>query len=137
MRIPIVSLTAAGAAAAAAAFLALPGVTAANDEAPRWQQARAVGEAESCIPLRSIRNTRVRDDRTIDFYMNGRRIYRNTLPQDCGGLGFDRAFSYRTSLSQLCSTDIITVLPQPITNSIPGPSCGLGEFTPIELPDRG
>ncbi len=102
-----------------------------------WQEARVVGTAESCIPLRSIRNTRVHDDRTIDFHMNNGRIYRNTLPYDCGNLGFEEAFSYETSLSRLCSTDIITVLQQPIRSGLNGPRCGLGEFTPIELAGRG
>jgi len=121
-------------AAAATAALSIP-AAAAQDEAEEWQRAIPVGEAVSCVPLRQIRNTEVHDDRTIDFHMTGGRTYRNTLPHDCGGLGFDEAFSYRTSLSQLCSTDIITVIRQPL-NSIQGPSCGLGEFQPIETAER-
>jgi len=90
---------------------------------------RPVGDAVDCIPLHSIRNTRVRDDRTIDFYMDGRKVYRNTLPNSCPQLGFEEKFSYKTSLSQLCSVDIITVLHSAPLMS--GASCGLGKFQPI------
>ena len=90
---------------------------------------RPVGDAVDCIPLHSIRNTRVRDDRTIDFYMDGRKVYRNTLPNSCPQLGFEEKFLYKTSLSQLCSVDIITVLTSPGISQ--GASCGLGKFQPI------
>jgi uncharacterized protein DUF6491 len=99
-----------------------------------WQEARPVGEPVNCISLSRIRNTRVHDDRTIDFHMNGGQIYRNTLPHRCSGLGFEEAFSYETSLSQLCSTDIITVV-RTGGGGISGPSCGLGQFQPIEFPE--
>lgn len=122
-------------AAAALVALTIPAASSAEDELPRWQQARSVGTAENCIPLSRIRNTRVHDDRTIDFHMNGGQVYRNTLPHGCSGLGFEEAFSYRTSLSSLCSTDIITVVRT--GGSLNGPSCGLGSFEPIELPARG
>jgi hypothetical protein len=87
------------------------------------------GKAVDCIPLHVIRSTRVRDDRTIDFYTNGNKVYRNTLPNSCPQLGFEEKFSYKTSLSQLCSVDIITVLHSPPLMS--GASCGLGKFQPI------
>jgi hypothetical protein len=87
------------------------------------------GKPESCIPLQSIRETRVRDDKTIDFYMRNRQVYRNTLPNSCPQLGFEERFSYATSQSQLCSTDIITVLQSPgLTRGV---SCGLGQFQPV------
>ncbi|WP_404366237.1 hypothetical protein AB5I39_10475 [Sphingomonas sp. MMS24-J45] len=94
--------------------------------------AAEVGKPESCIQLRQIRETRVHGDRTIDFIMQGRKVYRNTLPNACPGLGFEERFTYETSLSQLCSVDIITVL-----YSTPalqrGASCGLGAFQPVTL----
>ena len=87
------------------------------------------GKPESCIPLQNIRETRVRDDQTIDFYMRGGQVYRNVLPNQCPQLGFEERYSYATSLSELCSTDIITVL----FSSPPyrGASCGLGQFQPV------
>lgn len=93
--------------------------------------ATPAGKALSCIPIRQIRETRVHGDRVIDFHMGGNRVYRNELPYACSGLGFEERFSYKTSLSQLCSTDIITVLRSPPT--IQGPSCGLGQFQPVTL----
>ena len=84
---------------------------------------------QSCVQLSQIREARVVNDRTIDFYLSGRQVLRNTLPNACPGLGFERAFTYSTSLSQLCSVDIITVI---IQGGGPqrGASCGLGSFVP-------
>lgn len=95
---------------------------------------RVTGPDQSCIPLTHFNETRVRDGRTIDFLSpTGHRGWRNVLPQSCPGLGFERAFSYKTSLSQLCSTDIIYVLERTGGDLRPGAGCGLGSFTPIEL----
>ena len=114
------------AATLAAALLAGPGD--ARDKSA-WRAARPDGKPVSCVQLRQIRETRVRDDSTIDFYMLGGKVYRNTLPNSCPQLGFEERFSYATSLSQLCSVDIITVLySSPPTR---GASCGLGQFQPV------
>jgi hypothetical protein len=107
------------------------GQTAAATGKDAWKAARPVGKPESCIPIAQIRESRVRDDSTIDFYTVGRRVYRNVLPHSCPSLGFEKAFSYATSLSQLCSTDIITVLHQG-GGRVRGASCGLGQFQPVE-----
>ena len=88
------------------------------------------GKPVSCVYIPSIQNTEVRDDRTIDFIMNGNKVYRNTLPNSCPSLGFERRFMYKTSLSQLCSVDIITVLYNS-PNLSRGASCGLGKFQPM------
>ncbi|WP_176590947.1 hypothetical protein [Sphingobium sp. EM0848] len=89
------------------------------------------GKPVDCVQITSIRSTDVRDDRTIDFIMNGNKVYRNTLPNSCPSLGFEKRFMYKTSLSQLCSVDIITVLYQ--TNGLQrGASCGLGSFQPMQ-----
>ena len=92
----------------------------------------AKGEAADCINIRSIRSTNVRDDKTIDFMMNGSKVYRNTLPYSCPSLGFEKRFLYKTSVSQLCSVDIITVLWNNGPGLQPGASCGLGKFQPME-----
>ena len=88
-----------------------------------------VATGQSCVQLNQIREARVVNDRTIDFYLSGREVLRNTLPNACPGLGLERAFTYSTSLSQLCSVDIITVI---IQGGGPqrGASCGLGSFVP-------
>ena len=94
--------------------------------------ATPVGEPRTCIPLRPMRETRVRSDRVIDFVATGRRVYRVTLPRPCPGLGFEERFTYSTSLSQLCSQDIITVLRQ-AGGVQRGASCGLAPFQPVRL----
>ncbi len=91
----------------------------------------ADGKPVDCIQINTIRQTNVRDDRTIDFILNGNKVYRNTLPNSCPSLGFERRFMYRTSLSQLCSVDVVTVLHNS-PNLMPGASCGLGEFQPMK-----
>ena len=102
---------------------------AAKQDKDAWKAAKPAGKAESCINLRQIRESRVRDDQTIDFYMTGGKVYRSILPNRCPQLGFEQRFSYKTSLSQLCSTDIITVLMDPGLTR--GASCGLGKFQPV------
>lgn len=117
-------------------MFALQPLALAQDKAQKKSKvppAEITGKPVSCINLSQIRNTAVRDDRTIDFIMSGGRVYRNELPNQCGSLGFDRAFSYSTSLTQLCNVDIITVLQNVGGGLMPGASCGLGEFTPVKL----
>ena len=108
------------------------GTTATDGHRRDVPAATPTGPAVSCIPLVAIRESQVRDDWTIDFRTAGNKWYRNTLPYRCNSLGFERAFSYATSLSQLCNTDIITVI---ATGGGGGPrgSCGLGSFQPVEL----
>jgi hypothetical protein len=107
------------------------------DKPPRTAQAMIPdGEPQACVQISQIRSTRVIDDQTIDFQMRSGRILRNTLPNRCPGLGFERAFSYRTSIPQLCNVDIITVVVQGGGPQI-GASCGLGMFVPVKpAPDE-
>jgi len=87
------------------------------------------GKPVNCVQPSRIRETRVRDDSTIDFYMIGGQVYRNKLPQSCPQLGFEERFGYETSINQLCSVDIIHVLMT--SPPMRGASCGLGQFQPI------
>ena len=98
-------------AAATLAILAIAPADAARDRKAEVAALTPIpgAKALSCVQLSAIRETRVRDDSTIDFYMRGGQIYRNALPNSCPELGFEESFSYSTSLSQLCSVDIITV----------------------------
>ncbi len=95
--------------------------------------AQAIGPAVRCIPITMISSTRIRNDYTIDFMGAGNKVWRNTLTGRCPGLKSADAFSYRTSLSQLCNTDIIRVLDRVGGTPQPGASCGLGEFVPVKL----
>jgi hypothetical protein len=117
-------------AALLTAVAALPATAARKKDAP---VATPNGEAINCLSTIQIRETRVRDDSTIDFYTNGGKVYRNTLPYSCPGLGAREGFSYSTSTSQLCSVDIITVLRQFGGTPQRGASCGLGKFQPVTI----
>ena len=93
---------------------------------------RAVGEPKSCVTISSIRSTKVIDNNIIDFRMAGGKTYRNTLPQSCPGLKFEDRFSYRTSLNQLCSVDIVRVVHDYGGQLTEGAGCGLGKFQQVE-----
>ena len=114
--------------AAAVLAVAAPALARDRDAVP---EATPTGPARSCVSIVQLQQSLVRSDRVIDFDVGGGRYYRNTLPNDCPGLNSERRFAYQTSLSQLCSTDIITVF----STSPPmrGASCGLGEFQPVTI----
>jgi hypothetical protein len=97
--------------------------------------ARVVGEPVSCIQLNQIRETRIRDDWTIDFIGNGDRVWRNTLTNRCPGLRAENAITYETSLTQLCNVDIVYVLQNFAGRPQRGPACSIGQFVPVELAD--
>lgn len=95
-----------------------------------------IGEAQNCISRSRIRSTDVIDDQTIDFKMINGDIYRNKLPNKCSGLGFEEAFSYRTSTPQLCNVDIIRVLDNTAGRLDTRGACGLGKFQEIKKTKR-
>lgn len=122
-------------AAAATALLLTPFALSARAERPRpvpSPAAKPNGPPVSCIPLAQVNETRVRDDWTIDFISHGKRGWRNNLRDRCPGLRAANAITYATSLSQLCTTDVVYTLEQ-----TPGPrrgiACNLGQFVPVEL----
>jgi hypothetical protein len=108
-----------------------------SSKASRAPAAKVVGDPQSCIPISQIRGSKVRDDFTIDFDMAGSKTYRNTLPHSCPGLGSEQAFTYETSLTQLCNTDIIYVLRRIGGDYQRGAGCGLGSFVPVEIVKKG
>lgn len=100
---------------------------------PVRPEAKITGEPVNCLPRSRFRETRIRDDWTIDFMRDSRTGWRNTLPHRCSGLRSNNSFGYRTSINQVCSTDIVHVLVN--TGGAPsrGTACGLGQFVPIEI----
>jgi hypothetical protein len=97
--------------------------------------AKPIGPPQNCVQIANIQQTRVIDNKTIDFIMKDGRVLRNTLPNSCPPLGIMKSFGYKTSQAQLCNVDIITVITQgagPVRSN----SCGLGMFTPIEAPPK-
>ena len=115
----------------ALALLAITGPATAGKDRKAVPNATPIGKPISCVQLTQVRSTKVHGDKIIDFHMTGGKVYRNELPMACSPLGFEDRFSYKSSMNQLCSSDIITVIQTP--PSIPGPSCGLGKFQPVEL----
>lgn len=91
-------------------------------------------ETTDCIDLIRIDRSEVVDDQTILFHMKGGKIWKNTLPYKCPRLGFEKAFSHKTSINRLCSVDIITVLDT--SARMPGASCGLGKFEAYTPPPK-
>ncbi len=112
------------------AQVSTPTVDAVSDVAP--------GKIVSCLQLSRVDSTTVLDDKTIIFKMRGGtpRYYKNTLPYKCSQLGFEKAFSYKTSTNQICNVDIITVLLNFGGGLQQGSSCGLGKFVPYTPPPR-
>lgn len=118
------------------ACLQLPAATLlAQEVAPAATGQAAGGGGLNCIPLKRIQNTRVLDDRTILFEMTGNETLVNRLPHRCPGLGFEKSFGYKTSISQLCSQDIIWVVTHMGSGLDRGASCGLGRFEPYVAPE--
>ncbi len=120
----------------ALAALPLAGCMAENrpDDRPAVSPAaRVTGPAQSCIPLAQMRETRIRDDWTIDFISSGRKGWRNTLTTRCAGLRAADAITYETSLTQLCSADIVYVLDRIGGTPQRGAACSIGQFVPVEL----
>lgn len=88
------------------------------------------GPPVNCITTNHIRSMRIVDDRTIDFEMTGRRVFRNELPFRCSGLGFNRSVRHNSRTSQLCSVNTITV--SSAGGGWNGATCGLGQFQPLK-----
>ncbi len=132
MNTRIIALASATIAVAGMALVTSTAASAPSERRAKQLAAYApVGEPVSCIRLTEIRNTNIIDNRTIDFQVGGKKVYRNTLPHSCPSLASEDRFSYRTSLSQLCSVDIIRVLHNYGGRLEEGAGCGLGKFQPM------
>jgi Family of unknown function (DUF6491) len=86
---------------------------------------------EDCVSTPNIDRTHAVDDRTILFFMRGKKVYRNYLPRKCPNLERQNRIMYKTHGARLCDVDTITVLEQWGARLTPGFTCPLGEFHPI------
>ncbi len=120
------------ASSALLAAFALAGPGSARDTA--IPEGTPVGAPQNCITRHRIAQSLVRSDSVIDFIMIDRKVYRVTLPQPCGDLGFQERFGYSVSIDQLCASDIITVLY--LNPGGTGARCALAPFQQITLPPR-
>ena len=85
------------------------------------------GTRETCIPINSIKSTKILDYSNILFYTNGGPVYLNELPKQCGPLNRCRSITYSTSLSKLCNTDTVDIMD--FGSSVPKlGTCGLRQF---------
>ena len=84
-----------------------------------------------CLSISRIKDIDIIDDQTLIFKMNGRKMYLNELPHRCPGLSRNETIMYRTSTSQLCDLDVITLLNSMGRGYMPGASCGLGRYSLI------
>ncbi|MEZ5559822.1 MAG: DUF6491 family protein [Pseudomonadales bacterium] len=90
-------------------------------------------EPERCIQLSRVKTTEILGNRQILFELQNGRHYLNTLPYPCPGMRRGTTLLYRTSLDQLCSVDVVTVLETGGGGGFwPGASCGLGTFEPVD-----
>jgi hypothetical protein len=124
--------------AAVSAFTAALTASACTQTEPVGAQSRApapavvaAGQPVDCVRVADIFETKVYDDQTIDFVMRNGTRYRNTLASRCPDLGREKRFGYKITTGNLCSVDTISVLIR--GSSIPGPTCGLSQFTPVTL----
>lgn len=95
---------------------------------------RVAGKPVSCVSLNQLGPSQT-VDRTAIIYGQGRTLYLNRLPNGCPGLTRFTFPVVKTSLSQLCSSDIITLVDQ--GSHMTAGSCGLGEFVPYTKPKAG
>ena len=91
-----------------------------------------VDDEELCLQIGRISHTEIIDDWNVIFYMRGREIYRNRLPNRCPGLRSADSFMYQ-DLAQCALQRRYhqPVAKSSVVDSAPGPACGLGKFEPI------
>lgn len=63
-----------------------------------------------CLLLAQIHTTKAVSNQEIIFRLYGGEHWRNKLPAACTGLGFNRGFTYDTSLHRLCRGQFIQTL---------------------------
>jgi hypothetical protein len=91
---------------------------------------RPSGQPMSCVSLRNLRGNRSAGENALIFDGLGGRLYVNRPPAGCPVLRAGNALNVRTTGTQLCRGDIVSVY-DPISRVDYG-SCGLGDFEPYE-----
>lgn len=96
----------------------------------RYQE---TGVTRACVPMRSLRQSIILDNRTIFFEVSGRRGFMNRLPNECPGLLREQRFAYANSFGSLCRAQIITILD---SFGRTWGSCALGDFEEWEKKEK-
>lgn len=119
-------ITMAVAAASVTAALLSGTAMAEEDKLAKYQP---TGKKVSCIETYQINESKVLDNQTVLFRVNGNKYYMNHLPNRCSGLKIQDGFSYTLrGVNKLCNVDTIT--PVKTGGAIYGP-CPLGEFEEV------
>jgi hypothetical protein len=116
-------------ACALALSAAAPGFAIQPDDA--LEGFRQTGQTQSCVALTRVRSMKPIDDHRLLVEMRGGATYLNTVSNRCSNM--DRSYTYleyRTSGSQLCRGEILTVVDSG-SRTMAG-SCSLGEFERLE-----
>lgn len=92
---------------------------------------RVAGTPQNCISTMSTNGPQIIDARTL-LYRQGRKVWRNDLPESCPGLDDDDLLVIEIHGSQLCRNDRFYANSR--MSVVPGPSCRLGSFTPYVKP---
>lgn len=100
--------------------------------APSMAKDNQIEGSRGCVATRALKNTEVVDDQIVLFYMRGKTVYLNVLPEQCKGLYQYGRFTYTTLSGSLCHFDTIRVL---VGGGYPGRSCRLGNFYLIDKED--
>jgi hypothetical protein len=125
-RILGISLLAVAAACTPAAPIELSGVE--QSTLGEALAGRSEGPAVSCVNQRDLRGNRSIGEGVILFTGPGGTVYVNRPAAGCPRIDSGRTLLTRTSSTQLCRGDIVTVV-EPMSGMQYG-SCGLGDFTP-------
>ncbi|WP_306253112.1 DUF6491 family protein [Parvularcula sp. IMCC14364] len=89
------------------------------------------GETESCLSLRRIDQIKALDDKNFLVRVGRDDYYLNEVNGRCSNAdGLNTRLQYRTTLSQLCRNELISVVDNGTGMNIG--SCGLGTFQKLE-----
>ena len=89
--------------------------------------------SQKCISTRTLKSTRIVDDRNILFFRPGKTVYLNILPKACPGLSKYGLFTYGGMAGNVCARDTIRVIDN--NNGSPGRACLLGYFHKMNKDD--
>ena len=90
---------------------------------------RTAGPPQSCVNMTLLRGNKSYGEGVIVFEgTTNSVVYVNRPPNGCPELTWSRALRTRTTTSQLCRNDIVTVFDP--TSGMQYGGCGLGDFVP-------
>lgn len=90
------------------------------------------GATERCIQVRSIRDSRVLDDRHVVFELSGKRYYLVQFQRSCHQLRRNSSIAYEPRGSQLCRLDDIHAIIDFRVGGI-GPPCPIPGFYEVSV----